>query len=107
MLQPINLQMAHFNVEHSAQLSKEAIAAAQLTGQGQEVVQESLKRTQMVQASIAAAEIQKVKRRGDEGSERRREEQRRSFSQSEKSTESEEVEPKAEKKAPKSFDFYA
>ena len=54
MVQPISLLMAQFNVEHSAQISKDAIAAAQQTGQGQEVVQESVKRTQMVQAGLAA-----------------------------------------------------
>ncbi|MDR1979941.1 MAG: hypothetical protein LBQ42_14515, partial [Synergistaceae bacterium] len=80
MLQPVNLQLAHFNIEHSAQISKDAIAAAQQTGQGQEVAQESVKRTQMVQAGIAAAEPQKVKRKEEEERERRREEQRRSFS---------------------------
>ena len=47
--------MAHFNVEHSAQISRDAIAAAQQTAQGQEVVQESVRRTQRVQASLAAA----------------------------------------------------
>ena len=46
MVQPISLLMAHFNVEHSAQISRDAIAAAQQTAQGQEVVQESVRRTQ-------------------------------------------------------------
>ena len=79
MIQPVNLQLAHFNVEHSAQISKDALAAAQQTGQGQEVVQEGLKRAQAVQANVAAAEPQKVKRRKEDERERRREEQR-SFS---------------------------
>ena len=57
MVQPISLLMAHFNVEHSAQISRDAIAAAQQTAQGQEVVQESVRRTQRVQASLAAAEV--------------------------------------------------
>jgi hypothetical protein len=80
MLQPVNLQLAHFNVEHSAQISKDAIAAAQQTAQGKEVVQESLKRVQIVQAGLAAAEAQKVKRREDDEQQRRREERKRSFS---------------------------
>ena len=74
MVQPISLLMAHFNVEHSAQISKDAIAAAQQTGQGQQVVQESVRRTQTVQANQASAEMQKVHRRNeDEERERRRE----------------------------------
>ncbi|GHS94690.1 hypothetical protein AGMMS50276_07960 [Synergistales bacterium] len=66
MLQPVNLQLAHFNVEHSAQISKEAMAAAQQTGQTRETVQENVRRAQRVEASIAAAEAQKIKRREDE-----------------------------------------
>ncbi|MDR1731873.1 MAG: hypothetical protein LBR61_07225 [Synergistaceae bacterium] len=77
MLQPVNLQLAHFNIEHSAQISKDALAAAQQTGQGQEVAQESVKRTQMVQAGLAATEPRKVQRREEDERERRREEQRR------------------------------
>lgn len=110
MLQPVNLQLAHFNVEHSAQISKDAIAAAQQTGQGQEVVQESVKRTQIVQASMAAAESQKVKRKEEDEQERRRDQQRQSFSGRAKSSEEEQTEPAGgtEKKgAPKSFELYA
>jgi hypothetical protein len=113
MLQPVNLQLAHFNIEHSAQISKDAIAAAQQTAQGQEVVQESVKRTQMVQASIAAAESQKVKRKTEDQREHRREERQRSFS-----GRSDTEDPKLEmqtaqsvqvekRDSPKSFDFYA
>ena len=114
MLQPVNLQLAHFNIEHSAQISKDAIAAAQQTAQGQEVVQESVKRTQMVEASIAAAESQKVKRKeGDQRERRQREKQppekRRSFSQaSAMPEEGSELAVQTEKKdASKGFDFYA
>jgi hypothetical protein len=109
MLQPVNLQLAHFNIEHSAQISKDAIAAAQQTAQGQEVVQESVKRTQIVQASIAAAEPQKVKRKEEDQRERRQREERRSFSQeSGTPEEGPELVVQAEKKnASKGFDFYA
>ena len=79
MLQPVNLQLAHFNVEHTAQISKDAIAAAQQTGQTKEVVQEGVRRTQVVQNSDAAAELQKVRRKNEDERERR-EEQGRSFS---------------------------
>lgn len=72
MLQPINLQLAHFNVEQNAQISKNAIAVAQQTAQGQEVVQETLKQTQTVQASVASSEAQKVRRRAEDDNPRRR-----------------------------------
>ena len=115
MLQPINLMLAHFNVEHTAQISKEALAVAQQTGQGKEVVQESIRRTQMVQAGIAATEPRKVKRREEEeeGRERRRDRQDQSFSRrsdaSEASAEPAEAgtEEIKVKKAPKNFEFYA
>ena len=111
MLQPVNLQLAHFNVEHSAQISRDAIAAAQQTGQGQEVVKESLQRTQMVQASVAVAEPRKVQRREEDERERRREEQQQSFSSRSDSYEEAQAQPDAEpEKKPtpaKSFDLYA
>jgi hypothetical protein len=113
MLQPVNLQLAHFNVEHSAQISRDAIAAAQQTAQGQEVVQESVKRVQMVQAGLAAAEAQKVKRREDDEQERRREERKQSFSARANSVDSvgeEESEPDSREKsksAKKGFELYA
>jgi hypothetical protein len=117
MLQPVNLQLAHFNIEHSAQISRDAIAAAQQTGQGREVVQESVRRTQMVQTSLAAAEAQKVKRKEEDERDRREERQkeerkeRRSFSEGTGSLEaSPEAAPDREihpKTTPKGFDFYA
>jgi len=115
MLQPVNLQLAHFNIEHSAQISRDAIAAAQQTGQGQEVVKESVKRTQMVQANIAATEPRKVERREEEERERRREEQQQSFSSrsdSYEETQTEldaepEVKPEKKTTLTMSFDLYA
>jgi hypothetical protein len=108
MLQPVNLQLAHFNVEHSAQISRDAIAAAQQTGQEQEVVQESVKRAQRVEASWASAEAQKVKRKEENERERRREKQQQSFSESSNSfEETSEIETESKKGVPKSFDLYA
>lgn len=114
MLQPVNLQLAHFNIEHSAQISRDAIAAAQQTGQGQEVVQESVKRTQMVQAGLAAAEVRKVKRKEEDERERRQEGERRSSKEPNSSDASAEAafEPENHTKtspsfSPKGFDFYA
>ena len=111
MIQPVDLPLAHFNVERTAQITKDAIAAAQQTGQGKEVVEESVRRTQMVQAGIAVAEPRKVKRRNDEEErERRRDRQGQSFSgSSEENAEPEEAETEEIKvtKAPKNFELYA
>ena len=113
MVQPISLLMAHFNVEHSAQMSRDAIAAAQQTAQGQEVVQESVRRTQRVQASLAAAEVRKVRRRDeDEDGGRRRDREQEgnesSFRVSAHPGDDGEVkEPKGEGTPQRSFDFYA
>jgi len=120
MIQPIELQLAHFTVERTAQITKDAIAAAQQTGQGKEIVEENLRRAQTVQAGVAAAESGKVKRREDEeGRERRRErqDQGKSFSAHSGSSlessdaiaelsEAETGEIKV-KKAPKHFELYA
>jgi len=125
MLQPVNLQLAHYNVEHSAQISKDAIAAAQQTGQTKEVAQESVKRVQIVQNTEAAAEVQKVRRKNEDERERR-EENQRSFSdllefsdseQEEKQETKQDIKQKAEqeaglmtkleRKSVKTFDLYA
>ena len=114
MVQPIDLQLAHFNVERSAQMSKDALAAAQQTGQGKEVVEESVRRAQMVQAAIAAAEPKKVKRKEEEESrERRRERQDEFFrarddlpEESSKPTEAKNEELESGRR-PKNFDLYA
>ncbi|MCL2009080.1 MAG: hypothetical protein FWG71_00860 [Synergistaceae bacterium] len=119
MIQPVDLQLAHFNVERSAQLSRDAIAAALQTGEGKEIVKESVRRTQTVQAGLAAAEPRKVKRREEEEERERRREgqgqgQKKSFSQSDPSEENEkyaepanaELEIKV-KSAPKKFELYA
>ena len=113
MAQPISLLMAHFNVEHSAQISRDAIAAAQQTAQGQEVVQESVRRTQRVQASLAAAEVRKVRRRDEDEDggcrrDREQEENESSFRASAHPGDEGEVkEPKGEDTPQRSFDFYA
>ena len=65
-MQPINLLMSHFNVQNTANLTPSALAAAQDTAQGQEIVRDSLQRVQTVQANEAAAEVQKVHRRSED-----------------------------------------
>ena len=123
MLQPVNLQLAHYNVEHTAQISKGAIAAAQQTGQSQEITQESVRRAQVVQNTEASEELQKIKRRSED--ERgRRQEQQQAFSDildtsdSEREDKQEQglgqkmeqktvLETKFEHKSVKAFDLYA
>jgi hypothetical protein len=108
MLQPVNLQLAHFNVEHSAQMSRDALAAAQQTAQGQETVQESVRRAQMVQAGLAAAETQKVKRREEDERERRREERQQTFSGRAEPEDEKAPEPDSQgKNVKKGFELYA
>lgn len=66
MVQPISLLMSHFNVENNIHMTPNALAAAQDTAQGQEIVRDSIRITQTVQANEAAAETQKVHRRSEE-----------------------------------------
>ena len=111
MVQPISLLMSQFNVENSAQLTRSALAAAQETGQGQEVVRDSLRRTQMVQANEAAAGVRKVRRRTDEEErEGRRRDAQDAFQRSEPGGKAEAEAPHevaAAKAQDKGFDFYA
>ncbi|GHS89225.1 hypothetical protein AGMMS49957_12080 [Synergistales bacterium] len=109
MLQPVNLQLAHFNVEHSAQISKDAMAAAQQTGQTQETVKENVMRAQRVEASIAAAEAQKIKSKEED--EKRRGNQRQASSgrdENEDSAEADNAKTTPHTGTPvRSFEFYA
>ena len=73
-MEPISLLMSHFNVEHNAQHTPHALAAAQDTVQGQELVKDSIRVTQTVQANEAAAEAQNSHRKTQE---EEREERRR------------------------------
>ena len=65
-MQPISLLMSHFNVENNIHMTPNALAAAQDTAQGQEIVRDSIRITQTVQANEAAAETQKVHRRSED-----------------------------------------
>ena len=65
-MQPISLLMSHFNVENNIHMTPNALAAAQDTAQGQELVRDSIRITQTVQANEAAAETQKVHRRTED-----------------------------------------
>ena len=60
--------MSNLNVDSTARHTPNALAAAQDTGQRQEIIQEGIRVVQTVQASQAAAEAQRVHRKdaGDE-----------------------------------------
>ena len=114
MVQPIDLSLAHFNVERAAQMTKDALAAAQQTGQGKEVVEESVRRAQMVQAGIAVAESKKVKRKEEEEERERRRERQDQFSSGRSDSRKENAEPESAEieevkpsRQPKNFDLYA
>ena len=62
-MQPVSMIMSNMNVEAMTHHAPNALAAAQDTGQTQEIVQEGIRVVQRVQASDAAAEMQRVHRK--------------------------------------------
>ncbi len=73
-IQPVSMLMSNLNVESTARMSPNALAAAQETGQSQEIIREGIRAVQTVQASEAAFEAQRVHRKssGEDGGEGRR-----------------------------------
>lgn len=65
-LQPVSMLMSNLNVASEAKYTPNAMAAAQDTGQRQEIVQEGIRMVQTVQASEAAAEAQRVRRKNSD-----------------------------------------
>ncbi|MBQ9432725.1 MAG: hypothetical protein IJU26_00740 [Synergistaceae bacterium] len=116
-MQPVSMLMSNLNLESAAKISPNALAAAQDTGQSQEIVREGIRAVQTVQASDAAAQAQRVHRKnaGDEqkGQGRQGRDSRDSFEHTETKHEEQGVSlksvPLIEKKARsmKSFDFTA
>ena len=64
-MEPVNFSMANLNIEASAKYSPNAFAAAQDTGQSQEIVREGIRIVQTVQASEAASQSQRVHRKNE------------------------------------------
>ena len=66
-MQPVSLLMSNLNVasETSVKYAPNAGAAAQETGQSQEIVQEGIRRVQTVQASEAMSRSQRVHRKNE------------------------------------------
>jgi hypothetical protein len=116
-LQPVNMQMSNLNIEANTHRAPNALAAAQDTGQTQEIVREGIRIVQTVQASESAKESQRVHRKTDnderEGSNRGG---RDSFEHREQKQESHHEESESKAQAPlirenvrskKKFEFYA
>ena len=64
-MQPVSMIMSNINVEAMTHHAPNALAAAQDTGQSQEIVREGIKVVQTVQASEAAYEAQRVHRKNE------------------------------------------
>ena len=66
-MQPVSLLMSNLNVasETSVKYAPNAGAAAQDTGQSQEIVREGIRRVQTVQASEAMSKSQRVHRKNE------------------------------------------
>ena len=62
-MQPVSMIMSNMNVEAMTHHAPNALAVAQDTGQTQEIVREGIRVVQRVQASDAAAEMQRVHRK--------------------------------------------
>lgn len=62
-MQPVSMLMSNMNVEAMTNHAPNALAAAQDTGQSQEIVREGIRQVQRVQASEEAKESQRVHRK--------------------------------------------
>ncbi len=87
-MQPVSMIMSNINVEAMTHHAPNALAAAQDTGQSQEIVREGIRQVQRVQASELAAEMQRVHRKteNDERENNRRNNTGDSFVKSEQKT---------------------
>lgn len=119
-LQPVNMQMSNLNIEANTHRAPNALAAAQDTGQTQEIVREGIRIVQTVQASESAKESQRVHRKTEnderEGSNRggrdsfeHREQKQESHQESELELESKAQAPliRENVRSKKKFEFYA
>ena len=62
-IQPVSMLMSNLNLESTARISPNALAAAQETGPSQEIIRDGIRAVQTVQASEAAFEAQRVHRK--------------------------------------------
>lgn len=64
-MQPVSMLMSNLNVEANTHHAPNALAAAQDTGQSQEIIRDGIRIVQTVQASEAASEAQRVHRKNE------------------------------------------
>ncbi len=100
MVSPVNLQLAHWNLEHTAQQNRDPSAAAAQAGRQGEGVAAALHRDASVQAAQEAAEEERLARKKER--ERREGEKRKTGP----SAEDQEREEPGEKEKGR-LDFYA
>ncbi|MBR6901139.1 MAG: hypothetical protein IKN30_03645 [Synergistaceae bacterium] len=113
-MQPVSMLMSNLNVEANTHHAPNALAAAQDTGQSQEIIRDGIRIVQTVQASEAASEAQRVHRK-NENDERNEREGSRKKRDSFEITEKKEKTPnnntalliQENTKSKKSFEFYA
>lgn len=112
-MQPVSMLMSNLNVEANTHHAPNALAAAQDTGQSQEIIRDGIRIVQTVQASEAAAETQRVHRKteNDEREGRNGNNSQDSFVRSKQSKNKPENENgpllRENVKSKKSFDFLA
>ena len=118
-MQPVSMLMSNLNVEANTHHAPNALAAAQDTGQSQEIIRDGIRIVQTVQASEAASEAQRVHRKNEndergEGENSRK--KRDTFEITEKKEKEKEKLPENNNapliqdnniKSKKSFEFYA
>ena len=112
-MQPVTLLMSNLNLEASAKYAPNALAAAQETGQSQEIIRDGIRAVQTVQASEAMNNAQRVHRRNENN------EQQQNSQQGQKRDSFEHTEAKSQENKPdsplirenirskKSFEFLA
>ncbi len=114
-MQPVSMLMSNLNVEANTHHAPNAMAAAQDTGQSQEIIRDGIKIVQTVQASEEVKEAQRVHRKheNDERGERDNSQKKRDTFEITKHKEKQSE--NQDKNAPlireniksKSFEFYA
>lgn len=101
MVSPVNLQLAHWNLEHTAQQNRDPSAAAAQAGRQGEGVTAALHRDASVQAAEESAEEERLSRKKER---ERQEEQKKKTAHPEE--EQDEQEPSGEQTKGR-LDFYA
>lgn len=105
MVSPVNLQLAHWNLEHAAQQNRDPAAAAAQAGKQGEGMAAAVQRDSSVQVAEHTAEEERLghkKRRDEEDDERKR--KKKNLTLSDKGNDEEDATSSQEKGR---LDFYA